>query len=336
MRHLSPQVQESSATALVVPILHCQESPHRETEQTVTTPEETFAILEGLDSDEINAMVHTRNVQERDIALLMSLGVSIIAFGPPGTGKSTLGRVAARKLWKANAPKCEHKDNEHHTTACDPARFPEGFEGYTVFQASEDAIGTTILQRMAIRTNENGQTYSTYEDGPGLVAVKAGAVFIVEEIDESSVGLSAMLTPFAVRGMADDVTLADGSTVRHAPGYAMLGTMNGELDDLHRRLQDRLAPFRIACPSSAMLKALGPGLMKLCARMYYLAQQSGQDVGITYRQFELFRDARAAGMPDDRAALVACRADKSASDAFLGVVKLAEAPSGSAQKQRKS
>ena len=91
------------------------------------------------------------------------------------------------------------------------------------------------------------------------------------------------------------------------------------------------APESQRAETDAALKALGIGLGRLCARMYFLAEQAKADVGITYRQFELFRDARANGLPDDRAALVACRADKGAADTFLGVIRLAEAKSGSAQ-----
>lgn len=278
------------------------------------SPDAVFGALDGLDTNEVNGMIRARDLQEREVAALSAMGISCVLFGPPGTGKSTMARNVARKNFNAL-----HGEGY---TGCPP---------YTVFQCSEDAIGTTILERMVIRQNESGQTYSAYEDGPGLVAVRAGCAFIVEEVDESSVGLSAMLTPFAVRGLADDVTLADGTTIRHSQGYAMLGTMNGELDDLHRRLQDRLAPFRVATPSSAMLRALGQSLARLCARMYFLAAKANEDVGVTYRQFELFRDARMAGLTDDRAALVACRADESAANAFLGVIRLAEAKNGSAQ-----
>jgi hypothetical protein len=318
LHYVSSQVQALSATAPDVPCVHRAESLHSETEEIMTsTPDAVYQTLTSLDKTAVGEMIRHRDMQEKEVALMLSAGISCVLFGPPGTGKSTMGRLAAARNWGARTDV--------------PANLPEGFAGYTVFQASEDAIGTTILQRMAIRTNEQGQTYSVHEDGAGLAAIRLGATFIVEEVDESSVGLSAMLTPFAVRGLADDITLADGSTIHHTPGYAMLATMNGELDDLHRRLQDRLAPFRVSCPSSAMLRALGPGLMMLCARMYYLAAQANEDVGVTYRQFELFRDARAVGMAPDRAALVACRADKSAADAFLAIVRLSEAPNGSAQ-----
>jgi hypothetical protein len=277
------------------------------------SPDAVFASLDSLDSAAVSAMIRERNTQEHDVARMLNAGISCVLFGQPGTGKSTMARVASVANWQAR----------HGADSNVPP--------YTVFQASEDAIGTKILEKMVIRTNENGQTYSAYEDGAGLIAVRHGCTFIIEEVDESSVGLSAMLTPFAVRGLADDVTLEDGTTIRHAPGYAMCATMNGELDDLHRRLQDRLAPFKVNVPSEAMLKALGIGLGRLCARMYYLAEQAGTDVGITYRQFELFRDARIQGIPDDRAALIACRADKGAAQAFLGVIRLSEAKNGSAQ-----
>ena len=267
--------------------------------------QQTYDALMGIDSKAVKSMVDARDAQEQAVAKGVAAGIGFILYGPPGTGKSTMARKVAPQV------------------AGEPLYFP--------VQCSEGMSGRIVFQRTRIKRQPDGTTVTIDEPGPGLLALEQGGLLIFEEMDEASFDAVAMFTPFFTRGLADDVALEDGRKVRGQSGYAAIGTMNGEREDVHRRLVSRAMMFRVDCPSSAMFTALGTGMMRLAARLYFLAKQQNTEPAFDYRAFELYRDGVKAGISADMAALGACKGDEASASVFLNLLKLAAAPNGSGQ-----
>ena len=78
-------------------------------------------------------------------------------------------------------------------------------------------------------------------DGPAVAAWRTGGRLVLNEIDRATGDLlSLMLAVCDDPGFAR-LTLPTGETVRPAPGFSVVATMNGEPDDLDFALLDRFA-----------------------------------------------------------------------------------------------
>jgi hypothetical protein len=80
-----------------------------------------------------------------------------------------------------------------------------------------------------------------WQDGPVVMALRRGARIVLNEIDHAggdtlSFLLAALDNPESCR-----ITLPSGETVRPAPGFHCVATMNGRPEDLLPALRDRFA-----------------------------------------------------------------------------------------------
>lgn len=79
-----------------------------------------------------------------------------------------------------------------------------------------------------------------WHDGPATMAWREGARLVINEIDEASEDVKTYL--YAVMDDPEwaETTLPTGEVIRPKPGFQVVATMNGEMDDLPDALQDRL------------------------------------------------------------------------------------------------
>ena len=105
-----------------------------------------------------------------------------------------------------------------------------------------------------------------WQDGPVVSAMRAGSRVVLNEIDHAggdtlSFLLAALDNPESCR-----ITLPSGETVRPAPGFNVVATMNGRPEDLIPALRDRFAAaVEISEPHPAAIDAL-PADLRNAAR----------------------------------------------------------------------
>jgi len=136
-------------------------------------------------------------------------------------------------------------------------------------------------------------------DGPIVAAMREGARVVVNEVDHAGGDtLSFMLAALDNRESCR-ITLPSGETVTPAPGFHVVGTMNGRPDDLLPALRDRFAAaVEILEPHPAAIEAL-PADLHNAARGTVTA--TGDD-RITLRSWLAFARLRVAVGPETAAA----------------------------------
>jgi len=148
----------------------------------------------------------------------------VLLYGPPGTGKTTSAYNAAKKLGKS----------VYNITLSDETPAAE-LRGHFIPMGSE----------------------WKWMHGPAVRAYLEGAVLLLDEIDKASQDALDFL-----HGLLNDpdvarLTLPNGETITPAPGFQVIATMNGELDDLQPALQDRFAiAIEVRKPHPDAIKAL--------------------------------------------------------------------------------
>lgn len=132
----------------------------------------------------------------------------VLLYGPPGTGKSTYA--------------CRHNAASWYRINC-----------------HEEMSDLEIIGGPGLHA-ENGGTTSAHVDGVGLRAWREGKRLVLDEIDKAGgAALSALYTICDDPRIAAYTIPSSGETVRPAPGFHVIATMNGTPDDLPDGLRDR-------------------------------------------------------------------------------------------------
>jgi MoxR-like ATPase len=132
----------------------------------------------------------------------------VLLYGPPGTGKTRSAYNAASAL----------KKSLYNVTLSDETPAAE-LRGHYVPQG----------------------TKWNWMDGPAVRAFREGAVLCLDEIDKASQDCLDFL-----HGLLNDLemarlTLPTGEIVTPDPGFQVIATMNGDIQDLQPSLQDRFS-----------------------------------------------------------------------------------------------
>lgn len=172
----------------------------------------------------IHAAVVGREREAEVVVAALWAGRHLLLEGPPGTGKSTLLRVAARATGVGFV-------------------FVEGHAELTPAQL----LGTHDPSRVL----ETGWSAATFVDGPLMTALRDGSVLYLEEFNRVPEDtLNVLVTALAER----EVTIPRVGTVVAAPGFRLVGAMN-PFDDVgtarvSSAIADRCCRLALGYPSA--------------------------------------------------------------------------------------
>ena len=157
----------------------------------------------------------------------------VLLYGPPGTGKSSAP-------WRA--------------------RQGEGVTRVTLTPAMPVEELTGCWQLRAT----DGGTDTVWQDGPAIVAMRTGAILVLDEVDRRSPDVEPLLHQLLDDRAMLRVTLPTGEVVEAADGFAVFATTNATPDDLPAALKDRFG-ISLLCdlPAPGILDAVPEGLRNM-------------------------------------------------------------------------
>ena len=131
-----------------------------------------------------------------------------------------------------------------------------------------------------------------WQDGPATTAWRTGGRLVLNEIDRATGDLLSLLLAICDDPLFAQLTLPSNETVRPAPGFAVVATMNSVPDDLDFALLDRF-PVRIHIDEVApgALHSLPPDLRDVAAKSGVLADPARR---VSFRTWSEFAKLRVA------------------------------------------
>jgi MoxR-like ATPase len=139
-----------------------------------------------------------------------------------------------------------------------------------------------------------------WQDGPAIRAWREGARLVVNEINHAGGDLVALLLGLLDNRESARLTLPSGETVRPAPGFSCVATMNGRPADLLEALRDRFAVnVEIHEPHPAAFDGLPPELRNAARGT---VTDADEDARITLRAWLAYADLVKHGVDREHAA----------------------------------
>jgi MoxR-like ATPase len=129
-----------------------------------------------------------------------------------------------------------------------------------------------------------------WQDGPAITAWRTGGRLVLNEIDRATGDLLSFLLAICDDPQFAQVTLPNNETVRPAPGFTVVATMNSVPDDLDFALLDRF-PVRVHIDEVApgALNSLPQDLREVAARSGVLTDPARRVSFRTWSEFARLR-----------------------------------------------
>lgn len=158
----------------------------------------------------------------------------ILLYGPPGTGKSSYAAYAFGE------------DQVERVTLNEES-------------SPEDLLGTWALK--------GGET--VFIDGAAVRAMRRGVTLVVDEIDRAAVAVESTLHAVLDDKTIARITLPTGESVKPAPGYRVIATMNGAPTVLNEALLDRFdVVLHTRTPHPDIIKTVDSDARQLLVNFY--------------------------------------------------------------------
>lgn len=162
----------------------------------------------------------------------------------------------------------------------------------------EDALYTVELEA------ENGGTKTVRRDGPVIRAMRAGKILVIDEIDQHSASMRALL-----HSILDDSSLAQIQTptevIKPASGFAVVATTNSNPDELTRALRDRFdLVLNCDLPARDILAAMPRGAQSLLENHYARVTKSEWITTMSVRSMQSYLKLSACISSEQAAELV--------------------------------
>ena len=148
------------------------------------------------------------------VAQILQHAPRILLWGPPGTGKTFVATTQPREA---------------------------GRRVYSVSLTPGTPAAVIVGSYMPA-----GPGKFAWADGLGTKAWKQGAVLVLNELHRIDDEMTGALLTYCESPDTAETTLPTGATIRPAPGFVVIGTMNGNPDELDPALRDRF-PISINC-----------------------------------------------------------------------------------------
>lgn len=133
-----------------------------------------------------------------------------------------------------------------------------------------------------------------WQDGPIVRAMREGARLVLNEVNHAGGDVLSFLLAALDNPASCRICLPSGETVRPAPGFHVVGTMNGEPEDLLPALKDRFAAHvEILEPHPAAIESL-PADLQNAARGTVTATGSDRVSLRSWLSFARLRDGLGA------------------------------------------
>lgn len=131
-----------------------------------------------------------------------------------------------------------------------------------------------------------------WQDGPAVTAWRTGGRLVLNEIDRATGDLLSLLLAICDDPLFAQLTLPSNETVRPAPGFSVVATMNSVPDDLDFALLDRF-PVRIHVDEVApgAIASLPDDLRDVAARAAILPDAARR---VSFRTWSEYAKLRAA------------------------------------------
>lgn len=191
----------------------------------------------------------------------------VLLYGPPGTGKTTAATLVGEPV------------NPMAVTLTEETPAAE-LRGHFIPKGGE----------------------FMWMDGPGVSAMRHGHRLVLNEIDHCSQDCSTLLHVLLDdRKLLDKtgLTLPSGETVRPAPGYKVIATMNGEPGDLTPALRDRFLCIEVETPHPKAIESLPKDLRPIARDTCKIKDPTRR---ISLRQWKQYDDLRTKGFSANEAA----------------------------------
>jgi MoxR-like ATPase len=131
-------------------------------------------------------------------------------------------------------------------------------------------------------------TEFVFSDGVAIKAWREGKLLVINEIDKAAGSVQTLLHAILDDQEMAVLTLPTGETIRPVPGFRVIATMNGKVDDLPVALADRFElKLLIDAPHPDAIDSLPHDLQAIARNAY-----SSDESGISFREIVAYAKLR--------------------------------------------
>lgn len=225
---------------------------------------------------------------------------NVISFGPPGTGKTSLGWAAARRGQQVFEVTCTSEQSAATLTGF---FVPKGDH----FEYLDGIAVRAWLGEPVRLFADPDDEFSEYEE------IHMGGLLVINEIDKASPDMMDCLHVIADDPSVARLYLPDGRVVKPRQNFWCWATTNALPEDLPEPIQDRF-PLMLPVwePGEGQLNLLSEPTRVICKNLYSSVKGTGRSPQFTFRALRVFDNLVKQGSPVKLAASVIAKTGEAA------------------------